>query len=93
MSYSLVHLKYNNDFSFTVIYTPLGRWNIRDRIKDGYLEETLRGRFYLLEGIVMAAIRQSTKSQFVLIVDLAELSFYKVAHMESKKDAKNDMFI
>lgn len=33
----------------------------------------------------MAAVRQSTRrQQFVLVVDLAELSFYKVAHMDSK---------
>lgn len=69
----------------SVIYVPLGRWNIRDRLKDGYLDATLEGRFYLLEGVIMAAVRQSTRrQQFVLVVDLAELSFYKVAHMDSK---------
>ncbi|OXA64813.1 SEC14-like protein 2 isoform X1 [Folsomia candida] len=69
---------------YPVIYVPLGRWNIRDRLKDGYLDATLEGRFYLLEGVIMAAVRQSTRrQQFVLVVDLAELSFYKVAHMDT----------
>jgi hypothetical protein len=62
----------------------LGRWNIRDRINDGYLEDTLEARFFLLEGIVMKAIDSSTKNEFVLVVDLAQLSFYKCAHMDSK---------
>lgn len=45
-------------------------------------------RFHLLEGLLMDAVRKSSRSQFVLIIDLEELSFYKVAHIESTKFKK-----
>lgn len=70
---------------YPVIYTPIGRWNIRDRINDGYLEEIMQGRFYSLEGVIMKAVRDSGMGQFVCILDLEEVSFYKVAHVESKQ--------
>lgn len=45
----------------------------------------MQGRFYSLEGVIMKAVRDSGMGQFVCILDLEEVSFYKVAHVESKQ--------
>jgi len=73
-----------NDYEgHPVVYAPLGQWNIRDKISEGYLEETMEARFYMLEAVIMDAISRSQKHQFVLLVDLSGLTFYKVAHLET----------
>jgi aryl-phospho-beta-D-glucosidase BglC (GH1 family) len=71
-------------FSKIVFYVPLGRWNVRDRINDGYLEEIYTFRITMLEYYIEKHIKMSKRDKLVIMFDLHELSFYKCAHMESK---------
>lgn len=81
-----------NDFKFhyigvdnegyAVMYLPIGRWNIRDKIEAGYKEDAFKFRFHLLE-FFMHYVNKTKQHQFVIILDLAECSYRKVAHMET----------
>lgn len=67
---------------WVVFFVPIGRWCIRDRLEEGLKEDSWLFRFHLLENFIHH-VEQSTKNQFVIILDLSECSYRKVAHYES----------
>jgi hypothetical protein len=63
---------------------PIGDWHTKKMIESGYREESLQYRFYLLENI-MDAVNRTSKSKFVMIMDMEGLTYKKCAHYESKR--------
>lgn len=65
-----------------VVFIPAGAWHVRDMIENGFKEDMLKNIYIVLERIVEHIER--TGEQFTLIVDLQDLSYWKLAHYESK---------
>lgn len=65
-----------------VIFLPIGRWCIRDKLEAGWREDSWLFRFYLLENFI-SYVEKCIQNQFVIILDLSECSYRKVAHYES----------
>ncbi|CAL8080508.1 unnamed protein product [Orchesella dallaii] len=65
-----------------VVYVPLGRWNARQWVEKGLKDDCLKFRFYIFE-IVAERTRQVNASSITLILDLAELTYYKCASLET----------
>jgi hypothetical protein len=66
-----------------VMYLPIGRWNIRDKIELGFKDDAFTFRFHILERF-MHYVQKTKQYQFVIVLDLTDCSYRKVAHMESK---------
>jgi len=71
-----------------VMYLPIGRWNIRDKIELGYKDDAFTFRFHILEKF-MHYVEQTQQYQFVIVLDLTDCSYRKVAHRESKCSAES----
>lgn len=64
------------------MYVPIGKWNIREIIEQGHKDEAFLFRFSILEQF-MHFVRQTKQYQFVIILDLKECTYWKVAHTAS----------
>jgi hypothetical protein len=74
----------NKSFS-TVAVIPMGAWNHRPWIEQGFAEEILRWSYYFMEdGLKHLRNTKGGRRQFTVIFDVAEVSLYKVSHYESK---------
>ncbi|CAL8111774.1 unnamed protein product [Orchesella dallaii] len=67
---------------YAVMFLPIGRWCIREKIEKGHKDDAWLFRFHLLETFIHH-VEQSTQKQFVIILDLSECSYKKVAHYET----------
>lgn len=67
--------------NFLVIYVPLGRWNARELVDKGFKQECFQFRFYIFE-VVAQHTRNVNATSIRLILDLAELTYYKCASLE-----------
>jgi hypothetical protein len=67
---------------YAVMYLPIGRWNIRDKIEMGFKEDAFTFRFHILENF-MHHVEQTQQYQFVIVLDLTDCSYRKVAHKET----------
>ncbi|ODN05090.1 SEC14-like protein 2 [Orchesella cincta] len=65
-----------------VYLMPIGRWDGRKILGQGYKDDGVRFMYKTLE-MIMDQCRQLGVTQFRVIVDYAELSFWKVAHWDS----------
>jgi len=64
---------------YAVMYVPIGKWCIRDRIEQGLKDEAFQFRFSILEKF-MKYVSETKQSQFVIVLDLKECTYRKVAH-------------
>lgn len=72
-----------NDAEGRPIYVlPIGRWDGRKILSMGYKEDSCRFMYKVLE-IIMEKCKARGVTQFHVIVDYAELTFWKVAHWDS----------
>lgn len=65
-----------------VMYIPVGAWNVREMIEKGNRDQMLQYIYVVLETLVQNI--EKTGEQFTIIVDLEGMTYYKVAHYESK---------
>jgi hypothetical protein len=65
-----------------VFWLPMGRWNTRVLVEQGYKEDVSQLRYYLLETLT-EVIRQSKADQCMVIFGVEGLTYWKVAHMET----------
>ena len=70
-----------------VVFIPFGRWALRRILEAGLFEDACRFQYQLLDKI-LGLIEQQRKltghTQFVVVGDSAELTFWKLASYESK---------
>jgi len=64
-----------------VMYIPVGSWDVRENLNRGYKDEMLRYIYVCLEKLIENI--EKTGEQFTLIVDLEEMSYWKVAHYDT----------
>ena len=69
-----------------VLVVPFGNWDIRKKLEIGLKEDGFRYLHRLLEEIMYQIEKKKGEkvTQFVAILDSAGLTFYKIAHIESK---------
>lgn len=65
-----------------VMYIPVGSWNVREMLEKGHREEMVPYMFVCLERLISEI--EKSGEQFTLIVDLEGMTYWKVAHYESK---------
>jgi len=68
-----------------VLVVPFGRWEVRKLIEMGHKEVCFKHMYRLLEDMMFEINKRSDKkvTQFVVILDSAELTFRKIAHLET----------
>jgi len=66
-----------------VLVVPVGSWEVRKMIEAGLKQDAIKYIRQLL-CTIMKEMREQHARQFVVILDSAELTFWKVAHLESK---------
>ena len=70
-----------------MIWFPLGRWELRKLLEAGHKEELMQYQYKILkylEEVVEENRRKTGVYHLVLLGDSAELTFWKLAHYESK---------
>lgn len=65
-----------------VFFIPVGKWDLRQSIIDGFKTEMERNIYRVLANM-MKAVEDSGQEQFRLIIDLAGLSYSQIIHYES----------
>ncbi|ODN05657.1 SEC14-like protein 2 [Orchesella cincta] len=65
-----------------VLVVPYGKWEVRRVLERGLKEESLRHCHQLLENI-MLQLHKSGKKQFTVVMDSSDMTFWKVAHLET----------
>lgn len=65
-----------------VFYIPVGSWHIREMIEKGHRDEMLQYIYVVLERLIAEV--EKTGEQFTMVVDLEGMTYWKVAHLESK---------
>lgn len=73
-----------------VLVVPYGHWEVRRVLERGMRDESLRHCHQLLEHI-QDQILKSGKRQFSVVMDSAGMTFWKVAHLESKSISNYNM--
>jgi hypothetical protein len=69
-----------------VIWIPIGRWNHRPWVEQGYSEELLKWGFRLIEdGFQSLKQTDGGKCQAVCIIDMGNITYYQAAHVPSLK--------
>lgn len=64
-------------------YFPVGSWEVRQMLEKGHGEDMLKLMLYSMEGI-FERVGKSGNERFSLICDLEGLTYWKIAHYESK---------
>lgn len=68
-----------------IMWIPVGAWHIRAMLEKGNKEEMLKYIYVCLERLV-SEIKKAGE-QFTIIIDLEGMTYWKVAHYESKLSA------
>ncbi|CAL8111773.1 unnamed protein product [Orchesella dallaii] len=64
-----------------VLYIPVGTWPVREMLEKGHREEMLKYIYVCLEKLIQEI--EKTGDQFTMIVDLEDMTYWKVAHYET----------
>ncbi|OXA58080.1 SEC14-like protein 4 isoform X2 [Folsomia candida] len=65
----------------SAFYFPVGRWQMRQLVVGGYKSEIERHMYHSMAKLAKI-VEKSKREQFVVIVDLAGLSYWQVAHYD-----------
>ncbi|XP_035701646.1 sec14 cytosolic factor isoform X2 [Folsomia candida] len=65
-----------------VFYFPIGRWEVRKMLANGYKTE-MEKLIYSSMANLLKTIDDTAHEQFLIIIDLAGLTYWKVAHFET----------
>jgi len=65
-----------------VFWLPMGRWNTRGLLEQGYKDDVTKLRYYVLETL-MHKIINSEAHQCMVIFGVEGLTYWKVAHLET----------
>jgi len=70
-----------------VFYFPSGRWEVRMMITNGWRSMMEKTIYYTMASIMKAIDGdKGGHEQFVIIIDLAEMTYWKIAHYESMRN-------
>jgi len=67
----------------TVLYLPLGRYDVKTAINEGYGDAVVEWIYSVLENAVQA-IRKSKDDQITIIFDINHLMYSRVTHIPCK---------
>jgi len=65
-----------------IYFIPIGRWDGRKILQKNHKDDCCRYMYKTLE-IIMDKVKELGVTQFHVVLDVAELSFWKVAHWDS----------
>jgi len=66
---------------FAVIWLPIGAWDVKHVIEQGFQDECFEFNYHILE-TAMNALKECKSTHSTVILDIAELSYSKVTHMK-----------